>query len=144
MPFLGYGWNVTRVGDANDIEMLARAFEVFRKEQERPTLIIVDGGAADLAPSTKTRLTLEGAGDLEAENLLGADGIRMRAVSMPSWELFERQREEYRNSVLPRQVKARVAVEQGSALGWHSYVGLDGEVIARCRPSEPQHRSRTS
>src|SRR2546430_5085545 len=40
--FLGYGWNVTRVGDANDIEMVGRAFEVFRKEQERPTLIIVD------------------------------------------------------------------------------------------------------
>ena len=61
---------------------------------------------------------------------LAADGIRVRVVSMPSWELFERQPEGYRESVLPRQVKARVAVEQAAAFGWHQYVGLDGEVIA--------------
>jgi transketolase len=61
---------------------------------------------------------------------LAAGGIRVRVVSMPSWELFERQPDEYRDSVLPRQVRARVAVEQGSAFGWHQYVGLDGEVIA--------------
>src|SRR6202011_4238904 len=48
--FLGYGWNVTRVGDANDIEMLTRSFEVFRKEQDRPTLVVVDSHIGYGAP----------------------------------------------------------------------------------------------
>jgi transketolase len=61
---------------------------------------------------------------------LTAEGIKARAVSMPSWELFERQPEEYRDSVLPRHIKARVAVEQAAAFGWHQYVGLDGDVVA--------------
>ncbi|HEY6401685.1 MAG TPA: transketolase [Blastocatellia bacterium] len=62
------------------------------------------------------------------ENLL-AEGIRSRVVSMPSWEIFDHQPEEYRNSVLPPDVKARVAVEQASTLGWERYVGSSGHVI---------------
>ena len=58
-----------------------------------------------------------------------AEGIRARVVSMPSLELFEAQSQEYRDSVLPPAVRARVAVEQASTLGWHRYVGLDGAVI---------------
>jgi transketolase len=50
---------------------------------------------------------------------------------MPSWELFERQPKEYRDAVLPPQVRARVAVEAGTSLGWREYVGLDGTIIAR-------------
>jgi len=57
------------------------------------------------------------------------EGIRSRVVSMPSWEIFEQQTEEYRNSVLPPKVKARVAVEQASTLGWEGYVGPSGQVI---------------
>ena len=49
--FIGYGWNVTRVGDANDLKMLARAFEVFQNESQRPTLIIVDSHIAYGAPN---------------------------------------------------------------------------------------------
>ena len=49
--FLGYGWNVTRVGDANDLEMLERAFHTFKNEKERPTLIIVDSHIAYGAPN---------------------------------------------------------------------------------------------
>jgi transketolase len=60
---------------------------------------------------------------------LTAEGIRARLVSMPSWELFERQPVEYREAVLPPSVKARVAVEQASTLGWERYVGTTGTVI---------------
>jgi transketolase len=62
------------------------------------------------------------------EQLL-AEGIRSRVVSMPSWEIFEQQSQEYRDSVLPQTVKARLAVEQGSTLGWERYVGDAGRVI---------------
>jgi transketolase len=64
-----------------------------------------------------------------AHEALAAEGIRSRVVSMPSWDLFEHQTREYRASVLPPAVKARVAVEQGSTLGWERYVGLTGRVI---------------
>jgi transketolase len=60
---------------------------------------------------------------------LTAEGVRARVVSMPSWELFERQPETYRESVLPPTITARVAVEQASTFGWAAYVGTFGEVI---------------
>jgi len=66
---------------------------------------------------------------VEAHEKLMAEGIRSRVVSMPSWEIFERQSEDYQDSVLPPKVKARVAVEQGAALGWERYVGRAGQVI---------------
>ena len=53
----------------------------------------------------------------------------MRIVNMPSWELFERQTEEYRRSVFPEKVTRRLAVEAGSPMGWHKYVGGHGDVI---------------
>lgn len=66
---------------------------------------------------------------IEAHEKLVAEGIRSRVVSMPSWEIFDHQPEEYRNSVLPPGVTARVAVEQASTLGWERYVGPTGHVI---------------
>jgi transketolase len=66
---------------------------------------------------------------VEAHEALAAQGIRSRAVSMPSWDIFEHQPQAYRESVLPPQIKARVAVEQGSVLGWDRYVGAAGQVI---------------
>ena len=66
---------------------------------------------------------------IEAYEQLQADGIKARVVSMPSWELFERQSPSYRESVLPPHVTARVAVEQGSTLGWERYVGSRGTMI---------------
>jgi transketolase len=66
---------------------------------------------------------------LEAGKRLAAEGIGVRVVSLPSWELFDRQPTEYRDSVLPPGVKARVAVEAGIKLGWEHYVGLEGTVI---------------
>jgi transketolase len=66
---------------------------------------------------------------VEAHDQLLAEGIRSRVVSMPSWDIFEHQSREYRDTVLPPNVKARVAVEQGSTLGWDRYVGAEGRVI---------------
>lgn len=66
---------------------------------------------------------------LEAGELLDKEGILVRVVSMPSWELFDQQSEEYKDSVLPESVKARVAIEAGVKLGWEHYVGLEGAVI---------------
>ena len=60
---------------------------------------------------------------------LAAEGLRVRLVSMPSWELFDAQSDEYRNSVLPPAVTARVAVEAGLKFGWERYLGLNGRFI---------------
>jgi transketolase len=64
-----------------------------------------------------------------AHEKLIAEGIRSRVVSMPSWEIFECQTQEYRDSVLPPNVTARLAVEQASTFGWERYVGLSGRII---------------
>ncbi len=66
---------------------------------------------------------------LEAYEELSQRGIKVRVVNMASFSLFDRQTERYRNSVLPPEVRKRVAVEAGSTLSWYKYVGLDGEVI---------------
>lgn len=66
---------------------------------------------------------------VEAHEVLASQGIRSRVVSMPSWDVFEHQPQSYRDSVLPPDVKMRLAVEQGSALGWERYVGAAGQVI---------------
>jgi transketolase len=66
---------------------------------------------------------------LIVEAVLVSRGIRSRIVSMPSWDIFEHQPQSYREEVLPTGVKARIAVEQGSELGWDRYVGADGRVI---------------
>jgi transketolase len=68
---------------------------------------------------------------LGAYEQLRSEGVRCRVVSMPSWELFHQQPQEYRDEVLPPQVRARLAVEAGTGLGWREYVGLEGCVIAR-------------
>ncbi len=67
---------------------------------------------------------------VEAQEALAAEGIGVRVVSMPSWELFEEQSAEYRESVLPPNLTQRLAIEAGSPLGWHRYVGVEGDVLA--------------
>ncbi|MBV9084229.1 MAG: transketolase, partial [Acidobacteriaceae bacterium] len=66
---------------------------------------------------------------VDAHEKLSAEGVRSRVVSMPSWEIFECQTQEYRDSVLPPKMTARVAVEQASTFGWERYVGLSGRII---------------
>jgi len=66
---------------------------------------------------------------LEAGGLLQEKGIKARIVSLPSWELFEAQPAEYRDKVLPENIKARIAIEAGSPLGWERYTGDSGVII---------------
>jgi transketolase len=66
---------------------------------------------------------------VDAHDVLASRGIRSRLVSMPSWDIFEHQPVAYREEVLPPSVKARIAIEQGSVLGWDRYVGPEGRVI---------------
>jgi transketolase len=66
---------------------------------------------------------------VEAHETLLAEGVRSRVVSMPSWDIFDHQPQEYRDSVLPPGVKARVAIEQASTFGWEHYTGLEGRII---------------
>lgn len=65
----------------------------------------------------------------KAYDILTEKGIKVRTVSMPSFEVFEEQSDEYKENVLPNSVRARVAVEAASDFGWYKYVGLDGKVI---------------
>ncbi|MFX4261505.1 transketolase [Pelotomaculum propionicicum] len=92
------------------------AYILFEAEGRKPDVIL-------LASGSEVNLALEAAGKLQAS------GIAARVVSMPSWELFEAQPEEYRNKVLPPHIKARVAVEAGLTQGWHRYVGEGGKVV---------------
>ncbi|MGN6556670.1 MAG: transketolase-like TK C-terminal-containing protein, partial [Solirubrobacterales bacterium] len=64
-----------------------------------------------------------------AHEQLKDDGIRSRVVSLPCWEIFEKQDENYRNEVLPPEIGARVAIEEGSTLGWERYVGREGAIM---------------
>jgi len=66
---------------------------------------------------------------VDAHEKLLAEGIRSRVVSMPSWDIFDHQTQEYQNSVLPPSVTARVAVEEASTFGWERYVGASGRII---------------
>lgn len=70
---------------------------------------------------------------LEAGKMLEAEGIAARVLSLPSWELFDAQSIEYRNHVLPLEVKARVSIEAGVPLGWERYVGLEGIAVGLSR-----------
>jgi len=66
---------------------------------------------------------------VKAHERVLADGIRSRVVSMPSWDIFEHQAQEYQDSVLPPSVIARIAVEQASTFGWERYIGKRGRMI---------------
>ena len=86
------------------------------------------------APAGNPEVILIGTGSevalcLDAYEQLTKEGVRVRVVSMPSWELFDDQDQQYRDSVLPPQVKARVSVEQASDFGWSKYTGTDGHNI---------------
>ncbi len=96
----------------------------------------VGRGAYVLAdpPGGKPELILIASGSevslcVDAHEELLAEGIRSRVVSMPSWDIFEHQPQAYRDSVLPPDVTARLAVEQASTFGWERYVGWAGRVI---------------
>jgi transketolase len=76
-----------------------------------------------IATGSEVAMTLDAARKLAQEN------IKVRVVSLPSWEIFDRQKQEYRDTVLPLQVSARIVVEAGIKLGWEHYAGLKGKII---------------
>ena len=82
-----------------------------------------------LSINTIRTLSIEVSLAVEAHEKLVSEGIWSRVVSMPSWEKFEHQAQEYRDQVLPPDVRARVAVEQASSFGWERYIGRSGRMI---------------
>jgi len=146
------GLTVIRPADANEA---AEAWKAALARREGPTALIfsrqnlpvidrnrfapasgLSRGAyilADCAPDTP-RVILIATGSevhlaLEAYARAREEGWRVRVVSMPSWELFERQPEAYRLQVLPAEVPLRLSIEAGSTLGWHKYAGSRGETL---------------
>jgi transketolase len=146
------GLTVLRPGDANEV---VEAYRHIIQQTHGPTVLTlsrqplptldrgkyapasgVAHGAYVLgdAPGGRPEVILIASGSevslcVKAHEELLAGGIRSRVVSMPSWEIFEQQSEEYQDSVLPPDVTARVAVEQASTFGWDRYVGRSGRVI---------------
>jgi transketolase len=96
--------------------LLHGAYILNETENKKPDLILIASGA-------EVHIALQAAEKIK-EN-----GILASVVSMPSWELFEEQPEEYRRRVLPPEITARVAIEAGSTLGWRRYIGDKGEII---------------
>ena len=142
---------VFRPGDANEVAMAWRA-AVERKDgptalifsrQAAPTYDRAGLGAAEgtlrggyvLRDADDPQVALIGTGTelslaVQAADLLAAEGVRARVVSLPCWELFDEQDQAYRDSVLPPSLRARVAVEAGRSIGWERYVGDAGAVGA--------------
>jgi len=77
-----------------------------------------------MASGSEVELIYKAAEELKKNN------IDARVVSVPSFELFEAQSSEYKESIFPRSVRSRIAVEAATSFGWHKYVGLDGDVIS--------------
>ena len=143
---------VLRPGDANEA---AEAWRVIMQLKHQPAALILTRQALPTLDRTKYAsadgvakgaYVLADASDGRPEVLLLAtgsevslcvtayehlktDGVKARVVSMPSWELFEQQSQEYRDRVIPPSVTARVSVEQATTFGWARYTGLDGERI---------------
>jgi transketolase len=143
---------VLRPGDANETRV---AWQVALENRAGPTVLVLSRqhtatlDRAKFAPAAELRqgayvlnpdvrdpeIIVIGTGTevaliVGAEPVLRSRGVRVRLVSMPSWELFAKQSEEYRESVLPRKVRARLAVEAARSLGWERWVGTDGDILS--------------
>lgn len=95
---------------------LVKGAYVLSDDKDAELILIATGSEVALAMSAQAKLKEE--------------GIASRVVSMPSWELFEKQDAAYKESVLPKALKKRLAIEAGSALGWHKYVTDEGAIVA--------------
>ena len=146
------GMIVLRPADANEV---VEAYRVALQSRDRPVCLVLSRHAlptldrttyAPAAGVAKGGYVLADAPDGQPDVLLLAtgsevslclaarvrlvvEGIEARVVSLPSWELFEEQPQEYRDSVLPPELRARVAVEEASAFGWERYAGPDGAIL---------------
>lgn len=146
------GLTLLRPGDANEV---IEAYRVIMQLRHRPAVLVLSRQAlptldrSKYAPASgvacgayiladaldgKPEIILIATGSeislaVQAHETLSSEGIRSRVVSMPSWDIFEHQPQEYRDSVLPPAIKARIAIEQASTFGWERYVGDSGRVI---------------
>jgi transketolase len=147
---------VLRPGDANEV---VEAWKVIAQLQHQPVALVLTRQAVPTfdrtkyaaasgtakgayiladAPAGKPDVILMATGSevslcVEAYERLKAEGVQARVVSMPSWEIFERQDAAYKESVLPSSVMARVSVEMAATFGWERYVGLKGRMIGMHR-----------
>lgn len=96
---------------------LQRGAYVVKDSKQKPDLILI-------ATGSEVSLSLNAAEQLEAE------GKNVRVISFPSWEIFEQQSDKYKNQIFPAEIKARVSVEMGVAMGWQKYVGDSGETLS--------------
>lgn len=92
------------------------AYVVSEAQGEVQALLLASGSEVSLA--------------VEAQKALASEGIHVSVVSMPSWDRFEAQPAEYKESVIPKHVKKRLAIEMGSSLGWERYTGDEGDILA--------------
>jgi len=146
------GLMVWRPGDANEV---VETWKYVMKERHTPAVLVLSrqnlptldrmkyapaSGAqkgayvVSEAPGGKPEALLLATGSelslaLQAQDQLAKEGIKVRVVSMPCWEVFDEQDQEYRDSVIPPGVTARVAVEQASTVGWDRWVGSQGAVV---------------
>jgi transketolase len=146
---------VIRPCDANEV---AEAYRVILSSKHQPAALVLTrqnlptldrtqfASAAGLqrggyvladAPGGKPEVILIGTGSevslcVAAYEKLSAEGVKVRVVSLPSWELFDAQSAEYRDSVLPPDVTRRVAVELGIKQGWEKYIGRCGQFVGMC------------
>jgi len=146
------GLTVIRPADANEA---AEAWKVALQHKEGPVALLMTRQAVPVidrtrfapaeglhrgayvladSPSGRPEVLLMATGSevepaLAAFQRLGEEGISGRLVSMPSWELFEKQPEEYKNRVIPREAFIRVSMEAGTTQGWHKYIGPRGEAM---------------
>lgn len=144
--------NVIRPADGNEVR---EAWKVAVESSHTPTLLVltrqgletlkgeVDGAAAGVprggyivseAASGKPEGLLIATGSevalaVQAQKLLEQENLSVRVVSLPSWELFRSQSQDYRDQVLPPEIKARVGIEMAASLGWHEFVGSEGALV---------------
>ncbi|WP_375398413.1 transketolase [uncultured Sphingomonas sp.] len=145
------GLDTIRPGDANEV---AEAWRCALRDSDHPTALVLsrqalptldrtkyaavsglEKGAYVLADSDNPQVILIGTGSelslaVKAHEQLKSEGVASRIVSMPSWFRYERQSDDYKESVLPKAIKARVAIEMAGELGWDRYVGLEGRAIS--------------
>ncbi|MDP8905321.1 MAG: transketolase [Chloroflexota bacterium] len=116
------------------LPVLAGTAELAAEGVARGGYVLADAVGDDGSTTTPDLLLLATGSELQlamaARDELAPDGVRARVVSLPCWELFEAQPQAYREEVLPPQVRRRVSVEAGAALGWEHWVGDEGAMVA--------------
>ena len=147
------GLSVVRPADGNET---AAAWKLAVESKDKPTALVltrqnlptikdtdrnayegVSKGAYVISPAgkeTPDALLLATGSEVslavDAQKALASEGINVSVISMPSWDRFEAQSKEYKETILPKQVKKRLGIEMGASLGWHKYVGDEGDVLA--------------